>query len=253
MKLKKVIAVTTVVCICVPAVILAASTSTTTFGPLLGATFGGTDNPNNAVQVTTITDGIDTLTLGLAAQQRFQNPVLANDGNGTYYAGTGANYGNPANPTSSAGVSTILGSTWNFDYYVNVAGGGNLSGYSFVLSYALTPGTLLANLGTVNVNNIAPYLQGTTSTLVQDSENLNFGFLGTGVAGIISPPAGSFDPNATGDYLFTLDAYNNSSELIGQSAINVNVVPEPSEWSIGLLSISLLSLCSSRRIRERIL
>jgi hypothetical protein len=216
---------------------------------LPGATFGGIGNPNDAVEITTITDGGNTITLGLAAQQRFQNPVLGNNGSGTYYAGTGANYGNPANPTSSAGVSTILGSTWDFDYYVNVAGGGNLSGYSFVLRYALTPGTTLANLGTVNVNGIAPYLSGTTANLVQDSENLNFAFLGTSTPGLISPPAGSFDPNAVGDYLFTLDAYNLTGQLIGESDINVNVSVIPdSGWSIGLLSVGLLSLYSFRRV-----
>jgi hypothetical protein len=252
MKLRKAMAVMAAACVCIPAVIFANPTSTTTFGSLPGATFGGIGNPNNAVEVTTITTGSDTLTLGLAAQQRFENSVLGNNGNGTYFATPGANYGNPANPGSTAGVSTILGSTWDFDYYVNIAGGGNLSDYKFVLSYALTPGTALGQLGTVNVNGIAPYLGfSSTGTIVQDSENLDFAFLGTSTPGLISPPAGSFNPNAGGDYLFTLDAYDSSGDLIGQSDINVDVSAVPdSSWSIGLLGIGVLSLYSFRRFFE---
>ena len=127
-----------------------------------------------------------------------------------------------------------------------------MSDYKFVLSYALTPGTALGQLGTVNVNGIAPYLGfSSTGTIVQDSENLDFAFLGTSTPGLISPPAGSFNPNAGGDYLFTLDAYDSSGDLIGQSDINVDVSAVPdSSWSIGLLGIGVLSLCSFRRFFE---
>ena len=237
MKLKTLTAVmTATVCICMPAATTFANP--TTFGPLPGATFGGTGNPNSAVEVGIATVGSDTITLGLAAQQRYQNPALGNDGNGTYFATTGVNYGNPANPTSTVGVSTTLGATWNFDYYVSIAGGGNLSDYSFVLQYALIPGA--APIGSLNVNGIAPYLGfSPTGTIVQDSENLDFSFLGTSIPGLVSPPSGSFDPNATGNYAFLLDAYDGST-LVDQVAITVNVSAASAVGDSNGTNISLL-------------
>src|SRR5262245_45974238 len=79
-----------------------------TFGNL-DATWGGSGNPHDPVAVTTFTDGNNnTVTLGLAAQQRYFNPTVGNDGNGTYYALTGANQGGPGNP------SAFTGALWNF-------------------------------------------------------------------------------------------------------------------------------------------
>ena len=54
----------------------------TTFGTLVGATFGGSGIPNTAVAIAS-TDG---LTLGLTAHQRFTGPNLANDSAGTFTA-----------------------------------------------------------------------------------------------------------------------------------------------------------------------
>jgi hypothetical protein len=242
---------------------MSASASVTTFGSLPGATFGGTGNPNNAVEVTTITDGGNTITLGLAAQGRYENPALGNNGNGTYYATTGANYGNPANPADKS-QSTILGSTWNFDFYANIAGGGNLSGYTFVLNYPLTPVTPVGNLGSLNLNAAAVAALVTsgdtlaaaeaavsTLTTIQDGENLDFAFLATSVAGVVSPPAGSFNPNAIGDYTFVLGAYNASGTLIGQSDITVDVVPEPTTMIAGALLLLPFGASTIRILRKR--
>ncbi len=193
----------------------------TTFGSLPAATFGGTGNPNDAVEITTINHGQDVVTLGLAAQQRYSNPPLGNDGAGTYFATPGANLqGSPA----------TLGALWNFDFYAIIAGAGNASQYTFKLYYDFDPavGTPKAQLGVINLNNanIAAGGSATTQT-IQDSENLDFGFLASSLAGVITPPSGSFDPNATGEYSFILEADQDGRE-IGEADINVDVgtVPE---------------------------
>src|SRR4051812_13377688 len=69
-----------------------------TFGAFPIATFGGVGNPTNPVAVTTITTASgDTITLGLAAQQRYLNPALGNDGAGTYFAYAGGDVNDPPN------------------------------------------------------------------------------------------------------------------------------------------------------------
>ena len=202
-----------------------AISASASFGPLPGATFSGSGIPNDAVEVTTITDGGNTITLGLTATPRYQVGELANDGNGTFYA--------------SAGMQ------WNFDYYVNVAGGGSVSSYNFVLGYALVPGTPTANLGSINLNAAYP----SATTTIQDSEWPGFGFLAAGVAGIVSPPAGPYDINAGGDYQFVLDAYSGST-LIGQSDITVDVVPEPTTMLAGALLLLPFGASTLRILRK---
>ncbi len=228
----------------------ASASVVTTFGSLPPGAFGGSGNPTDAVEITTINDGSgNTVTLGLAAQQRYQNPVLGNNGNGTYTAGIGANYGDPANPSSQAN-STLLGSTWNFDFYANIAGGGNLNNYSFVLNYQLTPG---GPIGSLYLNALAEALGApATTTTLANSENLDFSFLATSVLNQIAAPSGGpFNPNAIGDYSFSLDAYNSSDVLIGQSEIDVNVVPEPTTVIAGALLLVPFGLSIFRSFRRR--
>src|SRR5215469_8414331 len=84
----------------------------TSFGTLSGATFGGTGIPNNAVEITTVNTtpngngASDTITLGLTATPRYQNPALGNNLAGTFSATAGANDG-LGNPPHS------VGPTWN--------------------------------------------------------------------------------------------------------------------------------------------
>ena len=73
---------------------------------LPGATFGGGGIPNTDVEVTTINNGDNTITLGLTATPKYPNQTigspLPNDGNGTFYA--------------TPGVGVTPGkATWNFD------------------------------------------------------------------------------------------------------------------------------------------
>lgn len=236
--------------IAVSAVALAGMTAnatvTTYFGSLPQATFGGTGIPNNAVEVTTITDGQNTITLGLEAMRRY-GPALPNDGNNplpTYYAAPGL---------SSPG--TPPGATWNFNTYVGITGGGNLGTYTFILEYALTPsGTPFTTpTGWINLNNAVCAAGGSpTLTVVQDSENLNFGIFGTSVPGIISAPPGPFNPNATGNYTFVLKAFKTGNVLLGQSEIDVQVVPEPTTMIAGALLLLPFGLSAFRSLRKSV-
>ena len=194
--------------------------ATSTFGTLSDFTVG-TGNPNNAFQITTIVNGANTITLGLQAQQRYNNPVLANNGAGTYYADPGANYGTPATPTTPGTPSNFKGSTWNFDFYLDATAGS----YTYKLFYGLDGSALLSFDPTlVSDNKATPLNHGG-----QNSDNLLFSNFG-GVLNTLS-----FDPNANAIYDFELVAYNNDNAAIGSSAIKVVVGTVHFVTSTGIL------------------
>ncbi len=222
-----------VLCVSSAAPVSAAAISPTfdTFGTLPGATFGGSGIPNDAVAITTIMDGMNTITLGLTAFQRFANPPISNDGAGTFTAGPGVNDGLDLPPHA-------LGTTWGFGYYISVAGGGGIEDYNFDLLYDLDPGvgTDESDLGVIDFD-----AAGVTGPLFQDAQNLYFGFFaGPAIPGVLTPPTfTAFNGFATGEYTLALQAYNAAGDsLLGQSAINVNVVPEPT-------SFALLGMCTA--------
>ena len=202
-----------------------AQTASTSFGPLPGATFSGHGIPNDAVEVTTIQDLGDTITLGLTSTPRYQVGELANNGNGTFYASPGTQ--------------------WNFDYYVSISGPDTLSAFNFVLDYNLIPG---APLGSWNLS--SSYV-GPTTTTFQDSQWPGFNFLASSAfEPVIIPPAGPYNINSTSDapYQFVLNAYSGNT-LIGQSAIDV-VVPEPSTIITGALMLLPFGAGSLRFLRK---
>ncbi len=198
----------------------------TSFGTLSGATFGGTGIPNNAVAITTIANGGDTITLGLSATPRYSAPAVGNNGAGTFYA----------TPGTASGKSL-----WNFDYYISV-NNSDFANYTFALLYessasALTTmayGPVAVAVGDeIKAGGGTTYTTVSGTTAAQDSETLSFGYLGT--------PIG-FDPNANSVYSFELVAYDATGAAIGNCAINVNVRDAAS--TAGLLGLGFLALAA---------
>jgi hypothetical protein len=215
------------------------------FGPLPSATFGGTQIPNDAVAITTIQEKaavaditVATITMGLTAHQRYDNPALANDGLGTFTALGGVNVKNG-----------IEGALWNFAWDVNVVGA---TTYSFEVKYDFDPaaGTDEAAHGTLYLSSVP--------TGPKDSQNLHFDFLDgstpigilANLVGITDPPIGSFDPNASGEYSFALIARNSAGAEVGRSAIHVNVLGNvPDGGSTLMLSVlGLAAVAGFRRV-----
>lgn len=199
----------------------------TDFGLLPGATFGGSGIPNDRVAISTFStsDG-SSLTLGLAATERYSNQPVTDDGAGTYTALTGANNGTPGDGGTAA--------VWNFSFFAELTPGrfgttDTLASLGVQLLYDLDPGqgTDRSDLGVINLG-----LASGGSLLVEDSQNATFAFLASGIPGFVTPPTfSSFDPNVTGEYSFVL------ASNLGDVAINVGVVPLPAG---ALLLISAL-------------
>lgn len=187
--------------------LVAMATSTTSFGTLSGATWGGSgiDNNNAEITVITVSDPFtqgDTITLGLEANPRLTPGILANDGAGTYFTAPGSSAGHPT------------WASWNMGFYIGSAPNNTLSRYNFTLTYGLQGGpSFTFDPMTIGDNTGAP-------NSAQNSENLGFSFL--------SVPIGGFNPNASGTYNFTLNAYLGTTLLGSDSAKVVvgNGVPD---------------------------
>jgi VPDSG-CTERM motif len=199
-----------------------------------GNDFGGNGIPIDTVQVSTISLGNDTITLGLDATQRNPAPPIQNNGD-LYNNGSGTYFAAP-------------GEQWNFDFYAGITGGGNFQSYNFVLNYAIDPGTPTGSLGSWSLNGSTA----STATSYQNSEYPGFAFLSNNMYAptITEPGAGYDNPynvNATGDYTFILDAYNDGV-LIGSDEITVEVDPVPDAAStLGLMCVGLGALAGLRR------
>ncbi|GAB4110059.1 MAG: hypothetical protein Kow00105_18780 [Phycisphaeraceae bacterium] len=214
-----------------------------TFGPLDDATFGGQGIPNDEVAVSSqIVDGNVTLIVAMSATQRYSNPPLTNDGAGTYFATPGSNFG-------GNNESAFEGALWNFNYYMKVVGSNGatpkLTDYQIDLYYDFDTGfdTPVGSLGRINVTN-ALLGQDPNATLVEDSQNLMFNFLTQPVPGVVFPPAGSFDPNALGEYNFAITV-SGGGLGIETVAMDVQVIPEPG--SIALMSLGGLLILKRRQ------
>lgn len=212
------------------------------FGDLPAATFGGAGIPNDAVAITTIVDGPNTVTLGLTAHERFAEPPVGNNGAGTFSALAG---GFP-------GDSSLA--RWNFAFYIDIAGGGTFADYAFDLLYDLDPasGTDAADHGVIDFNAVltAAAIPLASVTLVEDSQNSGFGYLSAGVPGVTPPTFTPFDPAATGQYTFALRAFDVAGNSLGESAIQVNTVPEPISAALFGIGAAGMAVGGFRRRRR---
>jgi len=207
------------------------------FGAFPNADFGGTGIPNNAVAASRqIIDGDTTITIAIAATQRFSNPALGNDGDGRYFAGAGSNFGGNNESASE-------GALWNFSFYIGLESTdplAKLTDYQIDLFYDFDPAgpeacCSVAGLGKWNITNtiLSGFWGAGSDTLVQDSQNLMFGFLAVDQPGGIDAPAGPFDPDALGNYQFAISVTDGFFP-IESVAIEVNVVPVPAAvWLFG--------------------
>lgn len=189
------------------------------FGTLSSATFGGSGIPNNAVAITTINDGDNTITLGLTAFGRFDNVLKGNNGAGVFYASPGANYGDPNNPTTQS-PSHYLGATWDFGFYIDSTS----QSYQYQL-------TIFTPSGYSSFNPLDPSDNGGVSGFGgQNSENLMFSDFG----GVHNGAYSTFNADAAGQYGFVLSTQLSNGKM-AQSAIVVDVASVPDIASTALL------------------
>jgi MYXO-CTERM domain-containing protein len=219
----------------------------TTFGALPAATFAGTGIPNTNVAITSYSGlaSLSAVTLGLSAAQRCSGLIcgsaLTNDGAGTFTAQSGAPFA--ANPTYAS---------WNVNFYAS----GNTTLYNFKLLYDFNPA--VANAATTHGEIKLFTLSGSSGTggLDQNSLNMGFGYLTTGVPfvpGVVTPPSFTpFNPNVNGEYSFALIASDKASGLeLARSAIVINAVPEPEGYVLGLAGLLGLAVAARRRRSTR--
>jgi len=210
--------------------LVAMATSTTTFGTLSAATWGGSGIDNNNAEITTITipanAAASVITLGLEANPRLQPGILANNGAGTYFVAPGAAAGHPT------------WASWNMGFYIGASPDNTLGQYTFTLTYGLEGGASATfDPMLIGDNTGAP-------NSAQNSENLGFTFL--------SGPIGGFDPNASGVYDFTLNAYLNGN-LLGSDSAKVVVgrgVPDGGS-TVAMLGFAACGLLVFKRVSNR--
>jgi len=224
--------------LCVFAVAAAASTAlagtVTTFDDSLdaGVVIGSGIGNTNFVVNTNAVMGIQT---GIKALERFIGD-LPNSGN-TYFAQPGES------PTSgAAGAPADPGTTtWNYFYSVDLGSSGLTFGDVAVLvSIDFDPVVGNSNFFTFD---LAPLL-GAGDTLVQDSQNIGFGFWQT----LGDPNIFAINPFAPGEYTMSVEVLRLSDgALLSGVDMAVQVVPTPVAASMGLVGLGVIGAHRRRR------
>jgi hypothetical protein len=231
-----------------------------TFGNFPAATFGGAGIPTDPTAVTSFTytvfdtaggSHLDTITLGLTAHQRFSNPALTNDGEGTFFATSGGNDG-----FGNAGTAA----TWNFGFYAALTGDtATFANYSVKLYYGkglTNPSSITPEVGVWDLSATGLALGQTTA--FQGSENLTFSFLQNGVPLFVSGPTSPFDATLAGEYDFGMVVQYVGPDKVAKKStrdFDVAIVVNSSDpvgvpdggTLVALLSFGMLNLwCFSR-------
>jgi len=214
-----------------------------TFGPLDDATWGGDGIPNQEVAISSqFSNGESVITIAMSATERYSNPVVTNDGAGTYFATTGSNYG----PNGESGYE---GALWNFNFFIDIdSETETLQDYEITLFYDFDPthDNGPTTLGTVSINEWMG--EGPTSRF-QGSENLMFDYLADTFLGFNVAPGGSFDPNAVGEYNFGIQVAQTGWSVENvRMDVQVSSVPVPAAaWLFGSALVGLISIGRNRK------
>lgn len=177
--------------------------SYTSFGPLPQATFGGSGIPNDNVAKSEFTIDGYSVTLGLTATPRYDNPPLQNDGAGSFGALPGGDVSN-----GKPGYAR-----WNVGYYVNI--NPEIMDYDpreFSLRLYYDKNGVIGNDVTTYLTIDPIFANGLTF----DSENS----LNSGMGSVFGP---GFDPTVGGNYDFMLALFKGGDIVGTPAAINVNM------------------------------
>jgi len=220
------------------------------FGSFEDASWGGNGIPNDAVAASMqIVNGADTVRVAMSATERYSNPAVGDNGAAIYEAGAGSNCGVDTDPLNCPGSAT-QGALWNWNFFVDVEGGGTLGDYQIDLYYDLDSAgpNAFGDLSGLGKFDITGYLYATGNeglTKIEDSQNNLFGVWGADSAFIDAPDV-AFDPNALGNYQYAITV-SRTGFPVDTVAMEVNVVPIPAAvWLFGS-AIGMLGWMRRRR------
>jgi len=222
------------------------------FGSFEDATWGGSGIPNDAVAASMqIVNGDDLLRVAMSATERYSNPAVGDNGEAIYSAEIGSNCGVDTDPVGCP--SANQGALWNWNYFVDVTGGGVLGDYQIDIWYDLEAGAQrafgdLSGLGRIDIT-ASLYAQGLENlTMIEGSENNLFAWLGTDQLPFVDAPDTVFDPNAVGNYQYAITV-TRTGFPVDTVAMEVNTVPVPASiWLLGS-AIGLLGWIRRRMAR----